>query len=101
MPLKIISATIRGIEFRIRADWNDPASAVRIESEDGFDWQDTGDTVGDWTPADLDAPRLVSGGFSSSAAAAAIAGVVLAHFDHPRWQTIPEASIVAAATVKE
>ena len=101
MTRHTITATVRGIEFRIRADWNDPASPVQIEAEDGFAWHDTGDTVGDWTPTELDAPQIVSGGFSSTAAAAAIAGVVLAHFDHPRWQTIPESDIVAAAIVEE
>ena len=100
MTRHTITATVRGIEFRIRADWSNPESPVQIEAEDGFAWHDTGDTVGDWTPADDDAPRLVAGGLNSSAAAAAIAGVVQCHFDHPRWSPLPDADIVAAATVE-
>ena len=101
MTRRTIAATVRSIEFRIRADWDNPGCPVEIESEDGFGWHDTGDTVGDWTPADLDAPRLDGRGFSSTAAAAAIAGVVQSCFDHPRWMSLSDRDVIAAATVED
>ena len=101
MPRHTIAATVRGITFKIRADWSNPAAPVEIEADDEFEWHDTGDTVGDWTPADPDAPTLTAGDFTSAAAAAAIAGVVQAHFDFPRWAPLTDAAIIAAATVED
>ena len=101
MTRHTIAATVRGITFRIRAEWSNPAAPVQIEAEDGYAWHDTGDTVGDWTPAEPDAPAITAGDFTSTAAAAAIAGVVLCHFDHPRWAEIPEAAIIARAIVED
>jgi hypothetical protein len=98
MTSQTIAATIRGIEFRIRADWSDPAAPVQIEAEEGYAWHDTGDTVGDWsedTPA-IDAPHL-----PSPAAAAAIAGIVQVFFCHPRWPALSAGAIVAAAPVED
>ena len=53
------------------------------------------------TPADLDAPRLDGRGFSSTAAAAAIAGVVQSCFDHPQWMSLSDRDVIAAATVED
>lgn len=101
MTRHTIAATVRGITFRIRADWTNPSDPVQIEAEDELGaWHDTGDTVGDWTPENDDAPSITAGNFTSAAAAAAIAGIVQCHFDHPRWTTLPDAAIVAAASVE-
>ncbi len=98
MTRQTIATTIRGIEFRIRADWRDPAAPVEIEAEDGYAWHDTGDTVGDWSE---DAPAIDAPHLPSPAAAAAIAGIVQGFFCHPRWPALADAAIVAAATVED
>lgn len=76
----IIAATIRDTDFRLRADWSDRTSAVEIDA-DGYEWQETGHTAGDYlSPVE------------------ALTDAVHAHFDDWQADDLTTAVILRAAT---
>lgn len=76
----IIAATIRDFDFNLRADWSDPTSAIEIDA-DGYEWEETGETVGDY-PSPVEA----------------LTAAVHAHFDDWQADDLTTAAILRAAT---
>lgn len=115
MARHVIAATVRGFRFALRADWSDPDCEIEIDASEsvdappGYEWQETGETVGDWGEevmplplrvfyaADALSPPLPP--FAVSSAVAALVGHVRAHFD--AWAELDEddARAITAATV--
>lgn len=103
----VITATVRGFDFTIRADWTDPNCENEIEV-DGYEWEETGSAVGDWmestqeppTPALLDQGAAIGlPPLAIVAACTALMGHVEAHFDDYRADDLTAAAVLAGATL--
>ena len=103
----VITATVRDFDFTIRADWMDTASVQEIEV-DGYEWEETGSTVGDWMESEQDAPTpaLLDQGAAIGlpplaivTACTALVGSVQAHFDDWRADDLAAATVLAGATL--
>jgi hypothetical protein len=103
----VITAKVRDFDFTIRADWMDTASVQEIEV-DGYEWEETGSTVGDWMESTQDPPTpalLASGAaiglppLAIVTACTALVGSVQAHFDDWRADDLTAAAVLAAATL--
>lgn len=112
MTRHTIAAHVRGFRFALRADWADHACAVEIDASaavdapPGYEWQETGDVVGDWVAdiaplplavyfANANLPRPMSP-TAVAVAVSALAGHVRAHFDD--WEEFDDATARAIAT---
>jgi hypothetical protein len=103
----IITATVRDFDFTIRADWMDTACVQEIEV-DGYEWEETGSTVGDWMESTQDppTPALLDQGAAIGlpplaivTACTALVGSVQAHYDDWRAEDLTAAAVLAAATL--
>ena len=103
----VITATVRDFDFTIRADWMDTASVQEIEV-DGYEWEETGSTVGDWMESTQEppTPRLLDQGAAIGlpplaivTACTALVGSVQAHFDDWRADDLAAPAVLAAATL--
>lgn len=103
----IITATVRDFDFTIRADWMDAASVQEIET-DGYEWEETGNTVGDWMESTQDppTPALLDQGAAIGlpplaivTACTALVGTVQAHYDDWRADDLTAAAVLAGATL--
>jgi len=103
----VITATVRGFDFTIRADWTDPNCMNEIEVG-GYEWEETGSTVGDWMESTQDppTPALLDQGAAIGlpplaivTACTALVGTVQAHYDDWQAEDLSPAAVLAAATI--
>jgi hypothetical protein len=103
----VITATVRGFDFTLRADWTDPNCRYEIEVG-GYEWEETANIVGDWmessqnppTPALLDQGAAIGlPPLAIVTACSALVGSVEAHFDDYRADDLAAAVVLAGATL--